>query len=178
MKVQEKKESRRAQAPGDASERRAHRVAQAALEQILETERSEIYVLTEEGRLLFGSPAAQTRLSTLGQPGSPEQLTAALPGATLHWLPPMEGERYAVVRVPDGAQSDEEALEQARLAWKLTRRQAEVLALLAQGQSNRLIASALSCSERTVELHIASLFKKADCESRTALVAKFWRTRR
>jgi DNA-binding NarL/FixJ family response regulator len=83
-----------------------------------------------------------------------------------------------VVRVPDGVQSDEDALEQARLSWKLTRRQAEVLALLAQGQSNRLIASALTCSERTVELHIASLFKKAGCESRTALVAKFWRTRR
>jgi DNA-binding CsgD family transcriptional regulator len=178
MKVQEKREPRAAQAPADVSERRAHRVARAALEQILETERSEIYVLTEDGRLLFGSPAAQARRSTLGELGSPEQVQKALPGATLHWLPPMDGERFAVVRVPDAAQSDEEALEQARLSWKLTRRQAEVLALLAQGQSNRLIASALSCSERTVELHIASLFKKADCESRTALVAKFWRTRR
>ena len=50
-------------------------------------------------------------------------------------------------------------------------------ALVQIRMTNRVIAQALGCSERTVELHIASLFRKASCESRTALVAKFWRSR-
>ena len=56
----------------------------------------------------------------------------------------------------------------------LTPRQAEALKLLAQGHSNRLIATALSCSESAVEQHVTVLLRRYDIEHRAELVARFW----
>lgn len=53
----------------------------------------------------------------------------------------------------------------------LTRREAEVLKLLAQGQTDREIAAALSISPRTVGYHVTNLLSKLAVESRTAAVA-------
>lgn len=50
----------------------------------------------------------------------------------------------------------------------LTRRERDVLRLLAEGRSNRLIAVALSLSERTVEGHVLHILTKLGLESRTA----------
>jgi ATP/maltotriose-dependent transcriptional regulator MalT len=49
----------------------------------------------------------------------------------------------------------------------LTPREAEVLALVATGQSNREIARALTISERTVERHLSNMFAKLGLSSRT-----------
>jgi DNA-binding NarL/FixJ family response regulator len=49
----------------------------------------------------------------------------------------------------------------------LTPREAEVLALLAGGASNRRIAEALSLSERTVKFHVSSILAKLDAANRT-----------
>ena len=46
--------------------------------------------------------------------------------------------------------------------------------LLAQGHSNRLIATALSCSESAVEQHVTVLLRRYDVEHRAELVARFW----
>ena len=48
----------------------------------------------------------------------------------------------------------------------LTRREREVLALVAQRYSNREIADALVLSRRTVERHLANIFSKLDVSSR------------
>lgn len=53
----------------------------------------------------------------------------------------------------------------------VTGREHEVLALLAEGLSNKEIAARLFLSPRTVERHIANLFVKTDLASRTALAA-------
>ncbi len=53
----------------------------------------------------------------------------------------------------------------------VTEREAEVLALLADGISNKEIASRLFLSPRTVERHIANLTVKTDVSTRTELVA-------
>ena len=53
----------------------------------------------------------------------------------------------------------------------LTRREREVLALLANGQSNRGIAQELSLSERTVENHVFHILTKLDLASRSAAAA-------
>ena len=58
--------------------------------------------------------------------------------------------------------------------WILTPRQSAVLALVAQGDSNRSVASKLGCSEKTVELHVSALLAKTHCASRSQLVASFW----
>ena len=53
----------------------------------------------------------------------------------------------------------------------LTRREIEVLALIARGRGNRAIANELHLSERTVHRHVSNIFTKLDVDSRTAAVA-------
>lgn len=54
----------------------------------------------------------------------------------------------------------------------LTERQAEVLALLTRGLSNREIAARLELSEGTVKIHVTAILKALGVASRTqALVA-------
>ncbi len=65
---------------------------------------------------------------------------------------------------------------QAEIAepWsELTRRQRDVLALISQGKSNKLIADALSMSESTVKAHVKQIIKRLNVANRTqaALVA-------
>jgi DNA-binding NarL/FixJ family response regulator len=50
----------------------------------------------------------------------------------------------------------------------ITRREAEVLALVAQGLTNREVADALVLSERTVARHLANVYTKIGVTSRTA----------
>jgi DNA-binding NarL/FixJ family response regulator len=46
-----------------------------------------------------------------------------------------------------------------------------VLALVAQGQTNKAIAEALFIAPSTVKYHVTSLLTKLDAETRTQLVA-------
>ena len=50
----------------------------------------------------------------------------------------------------------------------ITRREAEILGLVAQGLTNREVADALVLSERTVARHLANLYTKIDVTTRTA----------
>jgi DNA-binding CsgD family transcriptional regulator len=53
----------------------------------------------------------------------------------------------------------------------LTPRELEVLALLAEGSSNKLIGRRLGISAHTAKYHVASLMEKLDAVSRTDAVA-------
>ena len=53
----------------------------------------------------------------------------------------------------------------------LTARELEVLSLLAEGASNKLIARRLGISTHTAKYHVASLLEKLDAVSRTDAVA-------
>jgi DNA-binding CsgD family transcriptional regulator len=53
----------------------------------------------------------------------------------------------------------------------LTRREVEVLRLIARGKANRAIAGELHLSERTVHRHVSNIFTKLGVDSRTAAVA-------
>lgn len=53
----------------------------------------------------------------------------------------------------------------------LTRREIEILCLIARGKANRAIANELYLSERTVHRHVSNIFTKLDVDSRTAAVA-------
>ena len=53
----------------------------------------------------------------------------------------------------------------------LTRREAEVLRLLAAGRTDREIAAALFISHRTAQGHVARLFAKLGVSTRAAAVA-------
>jgi DNA-binding NarL/FixJ family response regulator len=54
----------------------------------------------------------------------------------------------------------------------LTRRQLEILQLVAQGRTNQEIAAALSVSPRTVEMHVGDILARLDCHTRTEAVRK------
>ncbi|MBW4706312.1 LuxR C-terminal-related transcriptional regulator [Roseobacter sp. YSTF-M11] len=53
---------------------------------------------------------------------------------------------------------------------RLTRRQQEILTLIRDGDSNRMIAAALGISEGTVKLHVSAILKKLDVRNRTEAV--------
>jgi DNA-binding NarL/FixJ family response regulator len=55
----------------------------------------------------------------------------------------------------------------AAKAPALTPRQRDILALIAQGRSNKEIAFALGIRERTVKFHVAALFARLGTSSRT-----------
>jgi ATP/maltotriose-dependent transcriptional regulator MalT len=73
-----------------------------------------------------------------------------------------------------GARSDLASLAPAigaATGHPLTARECEVLALVAQGHTNRGIATALFLSERTVARHLSNIFTKIDVSSRAAATA-------
>ncbi len=53
----------------------------------------------------------------------------------------------------------------------LTSREREILELMADGASNRMIASRLAISRHTVKFHVASILAKLGAASRTEAVA-------
>jgi DNA-binding CsgD family transcriptional regulator len=71
----------------------------------------------------------------------------------------------AVVVVPRAADRGDDA------GLALTPRELEVLALLAEGASNKMIARRLGISAHTAKFHVGSLIDKLDAISRTDAVA-------
>jgi DNA-binding CsgD family transcriptional regulator len=57
----------------------------------------------------------------------------------------------------------------------LTRREIDVLKMLAESKSNKEIAAGLFISEETVKTHVKNIFKKLDFKSRTEAANYFWR---
>lgn len=55
---------------------------------------------------------------------------------------------------------------------QLSSRESEVVKLLLEGKSNKLIASALGISDRTVEFHLKNIYAKHQVSSRMELVLK------
>ena len=99
---------------------------------------------------------------------SPDQLIAALEAAAsgllvLHPSHAPEGVPAASSSAP-GAALDE-------LAESLTRREVEVLQMLAAGLSNKEIAARLNISEHTAKFHVASILGKLAAGSRTEAVS-------
>ncbi len=57
-----------------------------------------------------------------------------------------------------------------RTTVALTRRQTQVLALMAQGKPNKLICRALNLSEGTVKVHVSAVLRALKASNRTAAV--------
>jgi len=72
----------------------------------------------------------------------------------------------AVLSLPPARRAVDPLLE------TLTAREQDVLALLADGLSNRDIAARLAISEHTVKFHLASIFGKLGASTRTEAVQR------
>jgi NarL family two-component system response regulator YdfI len=97
---------------------------------------------------------------------SPEQLVAALHSVTagLVVLHPAEMQNVFPAVTPASQPLGE-------LAESLTRREREVLQMLAGGLGNKEIASRLGISDHTVKFHVASILGKLGASSRTEAVS-------
>ncbi|WP_394222906.1 LuxR C-terminal-related transcriptional regulator [Alteromonas gracilis] len=58
----------------------------------------------------------------------------------------------------------------------LSKRELQVAHKIMEGRSNKVIASELFISERTVKFHCANIYKKLNISSRSALIAGCFRT--
>jgi ATP/maltotriose-dependent transcriptional regulator MalT len=86
----------------------------------------------------------------------------------------MELDAARIVFEQLGARSDLASLapaDEATPGHPLTAREREVLALVAQGQTNRGIATMLFLSEKTVARHLSNIFSKINVNSRAAATA-------
>jgi DNA-binding NarL/FixJ family response regulator len=63
-------------------------------------------------------------------------------------------------------------LSQQGTAAELSKRETEVLELVAKGTGNKMIAEQLSISESTVKTHLQSIFQKLEVNDRTEAVTK------
>lgn len=71
-----------------------------------------------------------------------------------------------------GSRNTVQTLEGGGIPEPLTARETEVLELLSQGLSNKLIARRLNISEHTVKFHVSSIYTKLDASSRTDAVSR------
>ncbi len=69
-----------------------------------------------------------------------------------------------------GKSTGSDAAETEPLLEELTRREVEVLGMVAAGLANREIASRLGVSEHTIKFHISSILGKLGASSRTEAV--------
>jgi two-component system, NarL family, response regulator YdfI len=75
------------------------------------------------------------------------------------------------VDLASGSRASTSVRQTAASSQPLTRREMEVLGMLAEGLANKNIAARLGISEHTVKTHVASILTKLDAFSRAEAVA-------
>ncbi len=96
---------------------------------------------------------------------SPEQLVAAMQAASVGLIVMHRDEIDSTFPVAPASRP------LAELPEPLTRRESEVLQMLASGLGNKEIATRLTISDHTVKFHVASILGKLGAASRTEAVA-------
>lgn len=166
-----------------AYERSLMRAALGAVDEAAGRGELPLVVLGIDGSVLYMTEPAATTLRSHFGPNAREDL---LPSAVSDWLARGPGRPLCLRR--DGRSLRIDALggrpaaliltertvapsAEALRELGLTRREAEVLALVAQGRANAEIAGALSVSAGTVKRHLESIYGKLDVHTRTAAAA-------
>lgn len=133
----------------------------------------EVFLCDSQGRIHDANAAAATRLATEG-PALREIIASCvlLERNTAEWeVRTRRGiNRAFTVVCARTTAPRRDALGSFVELWDLSDRQREVLALALDGCTNRVIASSLGISERTVEVHLSSIYERTGVKSRAELV--------
>jgi DNA-binding CsgD family transcriptional regulator len=134
-------------------------------------------------RLSSTSDAVRQRLGPLPRAAVADLLAAAFPGTAVSVATARAvyertgGNPYEVTELLAAGHGPEMPLPDAATPVpELTSREAEVLACLGDGMSNKRIARSLGISVRTVTVHVSNLLRKTGTTSRTE--AALWAVRR
>ncbi len=122
--------------------------------------------------LLAAAAIARRQPRTSGSPIARRRRSAPSPSDAWSRSSPARA-RIVLGAAPDAADGDDEAA--LRLPSPLTRREHEVLALLAEGRSNRQIADTLFISESTAGVHVSNILGKLGVSGRTEAAAVAFR---
>jgi DNA-binding NarL/FixJ family response regulator len=139
---------------------------------------------------LLAATAPQTPILVAAECDDPERAHAILRVGARGFLPTSHSLKVlmgALERVRAGGTYVPLALTEAapatpaeraqRTPWReLTRRQRDVLELIAEGKSNKLIADALSMSESTVKAHVKQIIRRLNVANRTQAALQVTRT--
>jgi LuxR family maltose regulon positive regulatory protein len=98
----------------------------------------------------------------------------AFPSAQTAAHPAVHTTAHTASDTPAGTTTRAEPAPLGPSALRLTEREREVLDLVAQGLSNKLLARQLSLSAHTVKRHLANILDKLDCDNRVQAAA-LWR---
>ena len=161
-----------------AIERRLAGAPGCALEAALEALGSPAFVVGPAAQIYEANASARVLLETRGAEVH-AALHAVLAGGT-HPLgvelvalrEPAGAERWLAIVRPSADERIAACVARAGLRWSLSPRKREVLAMIVRGEPTTTIAADLGTSERSVELHVTSLFERAGVANRTALVAR------
>jgi len=126
-----------------------------------------VILLSQQPKTAWLSKALRAGVrAVLPRDVAPEQLRAALEAAAagLVVIHPSELDTVLSATVGPSAPLDE-------LLEPLTRREREVLQMLAAGLANKEIAARLAISDHTVKFHVASILGKLGASSRTEAVS-------
>jgi DNA-binding CsgD family transcriptional regulator len=102
--------------------------------------------------------------------GRTEERKRSVKGPTKHHLPPTRHRVKPVI--PAAASFSIQADQQSSLTESLTKRELEVLGLVAEGLTNREIAQQLIITPGTAKVHISNIYSKLGVNRRVQAVAK------
>ena len=121
-------------------------------------------------RRLEGLAAEQDGVTIIGTANSPAALARLLAETRAEAVLAEAQPVLAALLAADPSQETAPASDEAETV--LTPREIEVLAAMADGASNKMIARRLGISFHTVKFHVASILAKLDADSRTEAVAQ------
>ncbi len=124
-------------------------------------------ILTDDARRALDADALrQGGRAVLPRHASPREIIAAIESAANGLVAIHPDSLEALQPAPTAAERTGAATAQRTL----TARETEVLAMIADGLGNKIIAARLGISTHTVKFHIASIFAKLNAGSRTEAV--------
>jgi DNA-binding NarL/FixJ family response regulator len=112
------------------------------------------------------------RVVLVGPPSRRQRLRRQLPESVevVAEVPSIEAAHRYTADVDAYLMAPAMAMDNQPFAESLTARETEVLALVADGLSNKRIAAKLGVSDETVKFHLASVFGKLNASNRTDAV--------